>query len=234
MGKLLGSLGSLLMYACVGTVIAGAIIGGYAATHGYLDKDKVQKILDVARGVEVAAAPTAKVDAKPTEPPEQPSFEDIERSRGIKARNLEMREQAVSTGLERTRFEQQQLTEQYDRIDGLEKSIKSTLNIKLDKAKEKGLLDTQAMIEAMPPKMAKERLLQMMDTNETNDVITLLSSMNSSKRAKIIAEMKTDEDGKKLDEILRLMRQGMPDILPINQARDEFNKFNPKNGPSSP
>ena len=145
-----------------------------------------------------------------------------------------MREQAVSTGLERIRFEQQQLDGQEQRINGLEKSIKSTLNIKLDKAKEKGLLDTQAMIEAMPPKMAKERLLQMMDASETNDVITLLSSMDSSKRAKIIAEMKTDEDGKKLDEILRLMRQGMPDILPINQARDEFNKFSPKSSQPNP
>ncbi len=234
MGRLAGSVGSLLVYLCLGTVLAGAIVVGYAAMHGYLDKEKVQKMLEVARGEEVALAPTAKADAKPAEPPEQASFEDIERSRGIKARNLEMREQAVSTSLERIRFEQQKLTGDLERIDGIEKSIKSTLNIKIDKAKEKGLQNAQAIVEAMPPKMAKDRLLQMMDNNETNEVIMLLSTLSSSKRAKIINEIKTDEEGKKLDEILRLMRRGMPDILPINQARDEFNKFNPKAGPNVP
>ena len=61
MGRLFGILGSLFVYLCVGTVVALALILAYAATHGYLDRDKLARMADVARGIEIAQVPVEQL-----------------------------------------------------------------------------------------------------------------------------------------------------------------------------
>jgi hypothetical protein len=54
--------------------------------------------------------------------------------------------------------------------------------------------------------------------------VAILNAMPITKRAKIIGEFKTDDDNKKLDEILNLIRQGMPDEKVINNAQQQLNQ----------
>jgi hypothetical protein len=228
MGRLLGILGTLFVYLCVGTVIALAIIVGYAATHGYLDKEKLSRIADVARGIEVAAAPVEQVK-KPTESPDQPSFDDIERHRGIKARNLELREAAMEKGMERIRFEQKKLEEEEGRYSLLRKAFNDKV-LDVDKAKaiKEGQDKIRLIWENMKPKQVKDQILQMIDGGEMTEVVSILSTVATNKQSKILAEFKTDEEVKKLDEILRLIRHGVPDVLPIDDARERIKQFGPK------
>jgi hypothetical protein len=231
MKRLLGMLGSLLVYLSVGTVIAAAIIVGYAATHGYLDKEKLAKMADVARGIEPAAAPAAALATKQAEAPEQPSFDDIERIRGIKARNLELREQAVKSEFDRIEFEKKLITKKYDQYERLKDNFdEKFLNNKKNETVKEGREKIRLIWENMKPRQVKDEILKMLDDpSETNEAVTILSSVAASKQAKIIAEFKTDDEVKKLDEILRMIRQGVPEVLPIDRAREELKQFDPKN-----
>ncbi|HEV2969620.1 MAG TPA: hypothetical protein VGY55_06495 [Pirellulales bacterium] len=234
MGRLLGTFGSLFAYVCIGTVIALAIILGYATTHGYLDKDKLLRIADVARGIEVVAAPVEQ-SKKQVEAADQPSFDDIERRRGIKARNLELREQSIESGLERIRFEQKKLDDEESRYKLLRDNFNAkVLDVDKEKAVQEGRDKIRLIWESMKPRQAKEQIVQMIDAGEMNEVVSILSAVATTKQAKIIAEFKTDEDVKKLDEILRLIRQGVPDVLPIDQAREQLKQFNPKTPQTAP
>jgi hypothetical protein len=227
MGRLPGLLGSSLVYLCIGTVIAEGIVVAYVWTHGYLDQEKVARMADIARGIEVTPA-RAEQTAKSAEAPEQPSFEEIERRRGIKARHLELREQSVQNGLERIRFEQRKLTDEKDRYELLKNSFEKVLSEKKDSVVLAGRENVRLIWENIKSKQAKEQILQMIEVGEVNEVVSILSSISIAKRAKIISEFKTEEEAKKLDEILRLIRQGSPDVQPIDQAREELKKFNPK------
>jgi hypothetical protein len=228
MGRLLGILSTLFVFLCVGTVIALAIVMGYAATHGYLDKEKLLRIADVARGIEIAAPPLEQAN-KQAESPDQPSFDDIERHRGIKARNLELREAAVQNGMDRIRFEQKKLEDQVSRYDLLRKAFNDKV-LDVDKAKaiKEGQDKIRSIWENMKPKQVKDQILQMIDGGEMTEVVSILSSVATNKQSKIIAEFKTDDEIKKLDEILRLIRHGVPDVLPIDDARDRLKQFGPK------
>lgn len=228
MGRLLGVLSTLFVFLCVGTVIALAIIMGYAATHGYLDKEKLLRIADVARGIEIAAPPLEQAN-KQAESPDQPSFDDIERHRGIKARNLELREAAVQNGMDRIRFEQKKLEDQVSRYDLLRKAFNDKV-LDVDKAKaiKEGQDKIRSIWENMKPKQVKDQILQMIDGGEMTEVVSILSSVATNKQSKIIAEFKTDDEIKKLDEILRLIRHGVPDVLPIDDARERLKQFGPK------
>lgn len=228
MGRLLGILSTLFVFLCVGTVIALAIVMGYAATHGYLDKEKLLRIADVARGIEIAAPPLEQAN-KQAESPDQPSFDDIERHRGIKARNLELREAAVQNGMDRIRFEQKKLEDQVSRYDLLRKAFNDKV-LDVDKAKaiKEGQDKIRSIWENMKPKQVKDQILQMIDGGEMTEVVSILSSVATNKQSKIIAEFKTDDEIKKLDEILRLIRHGVPDVLPIDDARERLKQFGPK------
>jgi hypothetical protein len=230
MRRILAGFGSLFVYLSVGTVIAAAIILAYAATHGYLDKEKLARMADVARGVEPVAAPAA-VTKKQVESPEQPSFDDIERIRGIKARNLELREQAVKSEFDRIEFEKKLITKKYEQYERLKDNFdEKFLNNKKNETVNEGREKIRLIWENMKPKQVKEEIMKMLDDPaETNEAVSILASVATSKQAKIIAEFKTDEELKKLDEVLRMIRQGVPDVLPIDRAREELKQFDPKN-----
>ena len=48
--------------------------------------------------------------------------------------------------------------------------------------------------------------------------MTLLSAMPIEKRAKIVAEFKTEPESEQLAEMLRLIRAGEPDVTLIDEA----------------
>jgi hypothetical protein len=230
MKRLLAVFGALFVYLSVGTVVAAAIIVGYAAMHGYLDKDKLARMADVARGIEPIAAPAAATK-KQVESYEQPSFEDIERIRGIKARNLELRESAFKNEFDRVEFEKKLITKKYEQYERLKENFdEKFLNNKKNETVKEGREKIRLIWENMKPKQVKEEIMKMLDDPaETHEAVSILSSVAPNKQAKIIAEFKSDDELKKLDEILRMIRQGVPDVLPIDRARDELKQFDPKN-----
>ncbi len=229
----MGRFAALLVYVCLGTMMAQAVILGYVWMNGSLDKQKLARMIDVARGTEVPVVATAektteKTAAKTAEPPEQPSLDDLERQRGVKARHLELREQSVQDGLERIRFEQRKLASERDDYEQLKRNFEKLLSKEKTSIEDEGRNKVRQLWENISPEQAKEQILQMIDAGEQNDVVLILSSIAIRKQAKIIEEFKNDDEKKKLEEIVELIRKGVPEVTPIDQAREKIKQFNPK------
>jgi hypothetical protein len=59
------------------------------------------------------------------------------------------------------------------------------------------------------------------------DVVTILKAMPLDKRKKILAEFKSEEEAEKLHDILKQIREGVPDTALIRETRAQLAKFSP-------
>jgi hypothetical protein len=150
----------------------------------------------------------------------------------VQVRNLELREQALQSGMERVRFEQKKLAEDKDNYDRITTAFEKQLDELHTGALATGRENIRLIWESIKPKQAKEQILQMMQANEQEDLVAILSAMPIGKRAKIIGEFKTDEENKKLDEILDLIRRGMPETKVVNRTEEQVNAAKP-NAPAA-
>ncbi len=225
---MIGKLGSLFAYVCVATVLSLLMGLGYALASGRLNKGKLDDIAAVISGVQHEQAKDVKT-VKTDETSEQPSLDDIEQKRAVKTRDIEMRELSLTNGLNRVAYETAQLQGERAKYDQLRNQFNAQLDALLGTAQDQGAENLRLIWENIKPKQAKEQILQMIEANQENDVVKILSAMPIAKRAKIISEFKTDEEAKKLQRLLDLIRQGLPDAKLIQDTRDEVDKFN-KNG----
>ncbi len=119
-GKLWRMLSGAAVYACVATLVAQVVAVGYLCASGKLDNRRVDQILLAARGDIRPLAQPREITPQADVDQEQPSYEDRERARQLQSRQVEMREQALKSGLERIRFEQHNLTRDKERYDALQ------------------------------------------------------------------------------------------------------------------
>jgi hypothetical protein len=234
MGRLLGMLAAGITYLSVGTMITLCLALGYAYMHGYLDKDKLTKMVSVAQGLDAlsvadstntkSAGSTAQI-VKQADTPEQPSLADIEMRRALQVRHLELREQAVDSQLLQLHSLQSQLDDEKQTYDRQKKAFEQQLAQLHDGALATGRENIRLIWENIRPKQAKDQILEMIDAHQQDDVVAILNAMPIAKQAKIIGEFKTDDDNKKLDEILDLIRRGMPDEKIINNTQQQLGQI---------
>jgi hypothetical protein len=62
----------------------------------------------------------------------------------------------------------------------------------------------------------------MLENSEMDEVVLLLTGMTDAKRAKIISEFKTADETKKIEEVMRQIRQGVPVAPLVDQARQQL------------
>ena len=87
--------------------------------------------------------------------------------------------------------------------------------------------DNRAKLESIKAKQAKELLLEMLDQQEINDVVTLLKGMPNVKAAKIIGEFKTPDELEKIGQVLRLIREGTPVSDLVANTREKLEQPKP-------
>ena len=215
--RMIRFLGALLAYFCIATVLAGVIGVSIGWSTGQLDQTKLARMAAVLEGIDLpAAAPTAAQQATPA--PAVASIADREAARSSQFRLLELREQSLENRLKQVRFEKQNLDLEkkrfeYDKV-GFERRLGADKLSTLAAASENARL----LLESVKPKQSKELILKMLEAEEIEAVVSLLSAMPIAKRAKIAAEFKTEEETKKLDEILRRIRLGEPDVGVIDET----------------
>jgi hypothetical protein len=223
-GKLWRAGSHMFVYACVATLVAQLVAVGYLTASGKLDNHRVDQILLATRGEIQPKAQSHEVTPQNDVDQEQPSYEDREQARQLQSRQLEMREQALKSGLERIRFEQHNLTRDKDRYDALQGAFDQRLEALRSKALSTGRENVRTIWENIKPKQAKEQILQMIDKQEMNEAVTIFVAMPIAKRAKIVSEFKTPDELEKLDEMLRLIRQGVPEVNLIDKTRSQISQ----------
>lgn len=229
--RLLGLLGSLLLYFALATMIAEVIIFAYCWSKWHLDRNKLMQLAAVAQGVDLVGL-TPEVKPPPEEAPgEQPAYQQIVQARALKLRNVELREQSLKNNVDQLRVEQQALSDERTRYQKQRQEYETQLATALKGAETAGLEQNRAILAKLAPKQAKEVLLGMLKKSELNDVVTLVQDMPDTSRAKIFKEFKTPEETEKLDEVLRQIRQGTP-VAPIAKKAQE--KLKPEKQPETP
>ena len=221
MGALLGKLMTLGAYASVATVVAALAGLLFLRTTGRLSNDRIDRMLAVAQGIDTKESKSEPPVRETVDDVEQPSYEDHEQARELHSRNLEMREQALKSGLDRVRFEQSKVAREKEVYDALESAFETQLESLRSKALSSGRENVRMIWENIKPKQAKEQILKMLDNEEMNEVVTILSGMPIGKRAKIISEFKTADETQRLDEVLRLIRSGVPEVNLIDKTRSQ-------------
>jgi hypothetical protein len=216
-----------LLYFSLGTLIAEGIMVCHVWSKWRLNREKIARLVDVARGIEQQSA-----DASPQPPadepgPEQASFEQVVEARAVKDKNLQLREQALANALAQLQAEQDKLADREKQYKLDRSDYETKLAAAAKSARTTGQEDVRRILETIKPKQAKEILQAMLENKEQDEVVVLLSGMTDSKRAKILAEFKTADETKKIEDVLRLIRKGVPEAPLAQQALDQLRPGNP-------
>jgi len=209
----------LVVCVCVGTCIAEGILLGWALAQGKLTRQKLIQMLAVYHGIE------KKPETKPSEPTpplqEYVSLQEIAEARAVHLRNVDLREQMLRTLHEQIQSQQRQLAEEKRRYQKEREEFETKLLALRKEAENEGTTQTAAILQRLKPAQAKQQILRMLQDNQVDQVVLLLSEMQESKRAKILNEFKTPEETAQLAEVLRRLRQGDPmaDLADQSQKR---------------
>jgi len=215
-----------VLYFSLGTLIAEAIIVAHVWSKWNLNREKIARLVDVARGIEqqATAGPARPPDDEAA--PEQPSFEQIIEARAVKDLNLQLREQALANALAQLQGEQDRLAQREKQFQADRTAYQTQLATAAKGAQAAGQEEVRRILQSIKPKQAKEFLQSMLDNKEQDDVVALLAGMTESKRAKILAEFKTPEETKNIEEVLRRIRKGAPEAPLAQQALDQLRPGN--------
>ncbi len=224
MGNIIGKLSALFGYFCIATVLAQIILLGYVMGSGTLDGGKLDKMLQIAHSAEMVVPDATKQPASSEQSQEQASLEHVEHLRSVKWRNFEMRENILLGML--TEFQQlrDELVTKRDEFSRIVAKAKADLETQREEAIGKGRREFEAIYAGMKPKQAKTQLMMDYTKGKVETVVEVLMEMEESKRAKIVAEFKSEDDQKILNQILDNVRN--PEVTLLDKTLRKLNDDN--------
>jgi hypothetical protein len=117
------------------------------------------------------------------------------------------------------RLEQSKLIAEADRYQRVQTDFEQRLKNLREGSLATNLESARVILENMKAKQAKEQIQLMLNDGEMKQAVVLLSAMPVEKRAKIVAEFKTDKESEELAEMLRLIRAGEPEVTLIDETQ---------------
>jgi hypothetical protein len=224
MRRLLSLVATLVVCLCVGTTLTAAGAVAYGWWKGYLDSDRLTQAVAALHGVQLAAVTDAPADAEGT----SNAGHDLEALRARARRDVELREQAVQAGIAQLRFLQEKLDADRSRYDQLWAGFQSQLLSLREGAIAAGRNNVREIWENIRPRQAKDQILEMLkEPQGIEEVVSILTQMPIDRRAKIVGEFKSEEEQQKMTEILRLIRDGLPEVKMIDQAAAKLEEAKP-------
>ncbi len=224
--KLIGGAVNLVVYLSAATMIATVIMLCYLWSTWHMDRGRLVQMLAIAQGLDLFQT-EAENDGEGGVSAEQPSMQQIIDARLSQDRDLKMREMALQNGIEQLRTERRQVAEQR----GAYERRRTDFLTEVAQIKEGAEADGRAIVgttlETVEPDQAKVLLLEMLDKQETEDVVILMTAMNERKRAGILGEFKTPDEIAKIAEVLRLIRQGHPQAALAEEVSQKVDPQNP-------
>jgi hypothetical protein len=234
MRRLIAMLGQAFLYFCVGTVIAAAVGCAMLYQRGAFSDDRVLYMWAALHGIPLPGDPASTSgDSRDSE--EHPAYDDIVMKRALAAKDLELRENTLDKALGQLKTIELKIRTEQERFDWLVGSYEEKLKSLEANAADAAILETQRTLEALPPKQAKQQLLNILEgapspgiENPMAAVVALVKAMPIERRRKILQEFKTEAEDEKLAEILKEILRGAPDVPFLKQATEELRNLNPK------
>lgn len=234
MMRLFRAIPAAIAYFCMATVIAQVGALGVLSAQGILTQEKLFRCLAALYGVNLHEIEQRATAAAQPPPDEQPAFEEVIERRALASSDLDLREAAVDKALVDVRALTAQLKTERERYDQLKQQFDARLAQLEQVFTDNSLQEVQRTLEVINPKQAKDQILRMLDEaspeeleDVNRDVVTILKAMPLDKRKKILGEFKTEEEAQKLHDILKQIREGVPDTTLIRQTRAALAEFRP-------
>ena len=161
---------------------------------------------------------------------EMVSFAEVQEARMLNTLDLDLRQMSADKGL----LDMKELQVLLDQENGRYSVVRNEYEQKWAQlqqgATDTALRNLQLQIESLQPKAAKDQLLRILDSpdipEETalNQVVTIFKNLAVDKRKKIVNEFK-DTDSQRLQDILRQIRLGMPEVGLLRDTRVKLQEF---------
>lgn len=221
---------SLISLFCVASVLAQAGVAVTLWNRGALNPQTAQELLTVAYDIPIRQMyDDAVMKARPVKA-ETVSFAEVQDARMLAALDLDLREMSCDKGL----LDLRELGLLLDNERGRYSVIKDKFDLEwanLQKgASDSSLRELQHQLESLSSKAAKDQILRILDSPNLspdvamNQIVTIFKSMAVDKRKKIVAEFK-ENDSQRLQDILRQIRLGMPEVDLIRATRLKLQEF---------
>jgi len=213
---MLRKVGAIIGLLAVATLLAQGVGLAYLAAKGRLNARSVSQIAAILHGVDLLA------EARPPETPTPTvavSVDEILQARALRWRQLELREQSIEDRANQLRHMQRKLQEDMTLYQQARQQFEKQLNDWQEGEEAQAREEAIALFGRMRPKQAKEQLLEMLKSGETDAVLTILKGLPVDKQSKIFAEFKEPEEVRLLADILRRLREGEPRVGWAEQAR---------------
>jgi flagellar motility protein MotE (MotC chaperone) len=220
--RFIGGLWTMLVYACVGTIISQVIILFYLISTWKIDNQRWMHVVAAAQGIKSALSPETPAKGAEEKVAEQASYDQILEARALKYRNLELREQDLRGSLSQVQFEQTKLADDKKNYKQLRDAFDTQLVSVREGSVASGKDEVRRTLENIKPKQAKALILE---NKEIDEVVTLLTPMPDAKRAKIFGEFKTTDELGKLSEVLRRIRVGSPSANVSENTRKQLEQM---------
>lgn len=211
MGFLIRILFPLIGYACVATVISGALAYGYLVKSGKLDDEKLFRITAILQDVDLEEIEHEAQVEEPGTPPEEPSFDQQRRQYQTISLQFDVKEKQLADSLVDFDYQLKRLsgaTEQYARLRAeVEEYLVEQGKLVLSEEMQKVRKQLESLI---PKKQAKPILIKYITDDRIDDVIMLLGSMKPRDQEAILRTFDAPEDLEMLYRIQRKMLAGEP------------------------
>ncbi len=212
-GRILGAIGTLFVWLCVGTVISEVLIAGYLVWRWQLTGEKLLQMIAVAQGVDPFATQREQNLWTQQVQEEQPSYEEYLTRRLMAARDLELQRIQLQDHLNWLRQERAALATLREEHEKAVAEFNKQKNAEEEAARVAGRDMVRGILESLKPDQAKAHLWAMIQKGELDEAAKILTEMSGSRRAKILAEFQTPEELSKLDELLARIRDGKPLVV---------------------
>lgn len=222
MSKLFNGVATLVIYLLVGQALAVLVLFGVIALKGGFTHEKLRQMMAVMQGVDLLVLREGVEADRAKAKSEQLSLSDIAEARARKSRDLELREQELRNQLARATSMQRVVADDTERYQQIIADFEQRLKTLREGAIAENLENARQLLENVKPKQAKEQIQKMLDGGEMKQAVTLLAGMPIEKRAKIVAEFKNEKESEELAEMLRLIRQGEPDVTVIDETQKQL------------
>lgn len=223
--KYLRPLGLLLVWLCIGTVLAQLVLVGMLWWKGALADDRLYAMFAALHGIHPNLRSGPELTAINLNA-EQMSLAEISQRRMLTSLDLDLRENTLDKSLVDLRNLEEKIRTEDERLTLWKKSYDYRLATLESTTLANSLLEVQKTLEAIQPKQAKEQILRMLDDapdghNEhaMQDIVKILKAMPLDKRRKILGEFKSEDEATTLAEIFKEIRLGAPEVDLIRDTR---------------
>jgi hypothetical protein len=230
MAGLIRILFPLVGFFCTATVLTGVASYGYLRNMGFLDDEKLFRIVALLNDVDLEKISDQHSNKEADVPPEEMSHEQGQQLMQVAALHLQSKKDDLDKQLEQFDAKLREMTAENNRYQGFKREVELYLEKVKEEAEDSGLLAVRNQIQNLiPKKQAKPILVGWIKEEKTRQVIQLLNGMPAKKRSDILKTFDTPEDLEMLAKIQQQMLDGDP-IKPF--VEEQMQKLKDENAAS--